>query len=147
MTHGFDTSLLVAHEVPSHAEGDGVRARVRMLRAAGDRFAIAAQVITEFVHIVTDPRRFATPLTIERALERARVWWNSPEIDRIEPDDEAVEWFLEAMARHHLGRKRVLDTLLAATYRSAGITSLLTLNAEDFGVFGEFSCLGPAEIS
>lgn len=144
MTHGFDTSLLVAHEVPGHADYAGVRARLSTLRAAGDRFAIASQVVTEFVHIVTDARRFSAPLTMERALDRARAWWNSPETERIEADDDAVKWFLESMARHQLGRKRVLDTMLAATYRSAGVTSLLTLNAADFAVFGEFACLGSA---
>ena len=65
-------------------------------------------------------------------------------MERIEPDDAAVKWFLEAMVRHQLGRKRVLDTMLAATYRSAGVTSLLTLNADDFAVFGEFACIGAA---
>lgn len=49
--------------------------------------------------------------------------------------------FLTAMAKHRLGRKRVLDTLLAGTYRNAGVTSLLTLNPGDFTVFGEFSCV------
>lgn len=38
----------------------------------------------------------------------------------------------------------MLDTMLAATFRGAGITSILTLNAADFTVFGEFTCLGPA---
>ncbi len=45
------------------------------------------------------------------------------------------------MSKHQLGRKRVLDTLLAGTFRSANITSLLTLNAADFVVFGEFTCV------
>ena len=31
--------------------------------------------------------------------------------------------------------------VLAATYRAAGVTSLLTLNSEDFAVFGEFACV------
>ncbi len=145
MTHGFDTSLLVAHEVAGHAIHAGVRERVAALRAAGERFAIAAQVLTEFVHIVTDARRFAAPLTMEQALERALAWWDSPDVARVETDDVAVKWFLDAMARHQLGRKRVLDTMLAATYRSAGVTSLLTLNGGDFAVFGEFACLGAAE--
>lgn len=142
MKHGFDTSLLVAHEAACHAGHAGVRQMVRDLRATGDGFAIAAQVVTEFVHIVTDTKRFTAALTIEQALERAQAWWDSPDVERVEPDDAAVQWFLEAMAKHQLGRKRVLDTMLAATYRSAGITSLLTLNGADFAVFGEFSCLG-----
>lgn len=142
MRHGFDTSLLVAHEVACHAGHAAARQRVHELRAAGDGFAIAAQVMTEFVHIVTDAKRFTVPLTMEQALARAQAWWDSPDVERVEPADDAVKWFLDAMARHQLGRKRVLDTMLAATYRSAGITSLLTLNAVDFDVFGEFACVG-----
>jgi hypothetical protein len=42
-----------------------------------------------------------------------------------------------------LGRKRILDTLLAATYWSAGIQSLLTTNAGDFAVLGGFQCISP----
>ena len=144
MTHSFDTSLLVAYEVACHGEHDAVRRQVAGLRQAGDRFAITAQVLTEFVHVVTDAKRFTEPLTMEQALERARAWWDSPDVGRCEADDEAVKWFLDAMAKHHLGRKRVLDTMLAATYHSEGITSVLTLNAADFTVFGEFACLGSA---
>jgi predicted nucleic acid-binding protein len=138
--YGFDTNLLVAHGVAGHTAHMGARQQVHDLRAAGEGLAIAAQVVTEFVHIVTDAERFSAPLTMAQALERARAWWDSPDVERVEPDDEAVKWFLDAMAKHQLGRKRVLDTMLAATYRSAGVTSLLTLNAEDFAVFGEFSC-------
>lgn len=96
------------------------------------------------MHVVTDAKRFTAPLTMGQALERAQAWWDSPDVERVEPDDGAVKWFRDAMARHQLGRKRVLDTMLAASYRSAGVTSLLTLNAADFVVFGEFACLGVA---
>jgi predicted nucleic acid-binding protein len=138
--HRFDTSLLVAHEVAGHARHLGARRRVRELRDAGEGLAIAAQVVTEFVHIVTDAKRFSALLTMAEAVERARAWWDSPDVERVEPDDDALKWFLDVMVKHQLGRKRVLDTMLAATYRSAGITSLLTLNAADFAVFGQFSC-------
>ncbi len=61
-------------------------------------------------------------------------------MQRVGPDEAAVSWFFAAMTKHQFGRKRVLDTLLAGTFHSAGITSLLTLNPADFGVFGEFTC-------
>ena len=44
--------------------------------------------------------------------------------------------------RRNLGR--LLDTLLAATYKQAGIRSLLTTNPADFAVFGVFTCVTPA---
>ena len=114
------------------------------MKAQGSRVALTALVLAGFVHIVTDARRFKIPLTMPQALAEAHAWWEASDVEQVPPDDDALKWFLEAMARHQLGRKRVLDTMLAATYRSAGVTSLLTLNAADFAVFGEFACLGPA---
>jgi hypothetical protein len=57
------------------------------------------------------------------------------------PTDAAITLFHTWMRRHQLGRKRVLDTLLAATYRATNVTSLLTLNTADFMVFDEFACV------
>ncbi len=142
MIHGFDTSFLVAAEVAEHPDHEGVWRRIRESKAQGDGFALTAAVLAEFVHIVTDVRRFKLPMTVPQALSEARGWLEASDVEHIVPDDEAVKWFLEAMSRYQLGRKRVLDTLLAATYRGAGITSLLTLNAADFATFGEFTCLG-----
>jgi hypothetical protein len=51
------------------------------------------------------------------------------------------------MARHGLGRKRVLDTLLAASFHTAGVKSILTLNPADFDVFGQFACVPIAPVS
>ena len=87
MRHGLDTSFLVAVEVDCHAEHAAARASAEALRRNDDRFAIAPQVVAEFVHIVTDAKRFSAPLTIERALERAKVWWDAKDVDRVSPDE------------------------------------------------------------
>jgi hypothetical protein len=62
---------------------------------------------------------------------------------RVFPDDAATRQFLAWLQQFSLGRKRLLDTLLAATYRQAGIQSLLTTNQVDFLVFGVFTCITP----
>ena len=141
MRHGLDTTFLVAVEVTCHPDHAAARALAKTLRQNGDRFAITPQVVAEFVHIVTDGRRFSAPLTVAQALQRAQVWWDAKDVDRVLPSDETVTWFLAALARHRLGRKRVLDTLLAGTFRSADISSILTLNPADFAVFNEFACV------
>ncbi len=141
LTHGLDTGFLVATEVSCHADHGAARTLANSLRQNGDRFALAPQTLAEFIHIVADPRRFSTPLTVPQALERAQVWWNASDVDRVWPDESSVSWFFAAMTKHQLGRKRVLDTLLAGTFHRANITSLLTLNPTDFAVFGEFRCV------
>jgi predicted nucleic acid-binding protein len=100
-------------------------------------------VLAEFVHVVTDLKRFTQPLTMDQALERAESWWESPEVDQLGSDAFSVRTFFIWMRQHRLGRKRILDTLLASTFREAGIQSILTTNARDFAVLGGFVCVVP----
>jgi predicted nucleic acid-binding protein len=143
MIHGLDTGFLVAAEVTEHGEHTGARATLARLLAAGDLIAIAPQVLAEFIHIVTDPRRFRQPLDMTTARQLAEQWWTAREVVRVFPDDAATRQFLAWLHQFALGRKRLLDTLLAATYRQAGIQSLLTTNQADFLVFGVFTCIRP----
>lgn len=56
---------------------------------------------------------------------------------------QAMELYFEWMTRHQLGRKRILDTILAATLHVADVRRLFTLNPADFRVFGVFELLVP----
>ena len=143
MIHGLDTGFLVAAEVREHAEHAAARDTLARLLSAGDLIAMAPQVLAEFIHIVTDPRRFAQPLDMTAAQQVAEQWWTAREVVRVFPDDAATRQFLAWLQQFSLGRKRLLDTLLAATYRQAGIPSLLTTNPADFTVLGAFTCITP----
>lgn len=139
MIHGFDTSFLVAVEVSSHKEHASARSRFQELLKAQDAFALAPQILAEFIYLVTDPRRFSSPLTVEQAVERAEIWWNAAEVVQVFPTAESTLLLLGWLEEHRLGRKRLLDTMLASTLQAGGVTSILTLNRDDFGVFGSFS--------
>ena len=139
MTHGLDTSFLVAVEVISHQDHAKAHARFQKLLKAGDTFSLSPQILAEFIHVVTDRRRFSSPLTLEQAVERAGIWWNAAEVVHLFPTAESTLLFLDWLDEHKLGRKRLLDTMLASTMQAGGITSILTLNRDDFDVFGTFS--------
>jgi predicted nucleic acid-binding protein len=128
----------VAAEVVEHASHPAARAKIAALVALGDGFAPAPQVLAEFIHVVTDARRFAEPLRMAAARDLAQRWWTAHEVTHIVPGEAAVAKFFAWHRGHDLGRKRILDTLLAATHQSAGITSLLTTNADDFSILGAF---------
>jgi predicted nucleic acid-binding protein len=104
---------------------------------------LAPQVLSEFVHIVSDERRFARPLTASQALARAELWWHAQEVVQVYPDADSVRLFFDWMRQYRLGRKRLLDTFLAATYFGNGVTSILSTNARDFATFGCFELLTP----
>lgn len=143
MIHGLDTGFLVAAEVVEHACHAEARAILTRLVAAGDTLAITPQVLAEFVHIVTDARRFSRPLSMPDAIRLAEEWWTARDMTMVFPDDRAARRFMAWLRQFSLGRKRLLDTLLAATYLEAGITSVLTTNPADFETFGSFTCVAP----
>ncbi len=59
------------------------------------------------------------------------------------PTNDAIRQFLVWLNQFALGRKRLLDTLLAATYLQSGILSILTTNPSDFAIFGVFTSISP----
>ena len=139
---GIDTTFLVQLEI---RESESHAAAMEVLRdriLGRDReAALAPQVLTEFVYIATDPRRFTQPLSVDQAVGKAGFWWNAREVARVYPDEESVAQFLAWMRGHRLGRKRLLDTLLAATYYGSGITMIATSNARDYRTFGVFELI------
>ena len=139
---GLDTTFLVQVEIQ---ETEGHLGALEVLRReilGRDRqAALAPQVLSEFIHVVTDRRRFARPLSMTQALAKANFWWNAAEVERIFPDDQAASQFFAWVREHALGRKRLLDTLLAATYYRSGVTRIVTSNARDFRVFGVFELI------
>jgi predicted nucleic acid-binding protein len=53
MIHGMDTGFLVSAEVVEHPDHVAARAILSRLLDAGDRVALAPQVLAEFIHVVT----------------------------------------------------------------------------------------------
>lgn len=143
MIHGLDTGFLVAAEVTEHVDHLAARATLARLLSAGDRIAIAPQILAEFIHVVNDPRRFTKPLDVHAACQVADAWWTSRDVVPTFPDSGVVRKFLDWLTQYSLGRKRLLDTLLAATYLQGGVHSILTTNPADFTVFGVFACITP----
>jgi predicted nucleic acid-binding protein len=136
---GIDTTFLVQvelREAPGHA---AARAWLdQTLSREGPVLGLAPQVLIEFIHVATDPKRFASPLSMNEALDRAQLWLEAGEVKPILPSAESSRLAFQWLRDHRLGRKRLLDTQLAATYYAAGVTSIVTSNAADFAVFGVF---------
>ncbi len=128
----------MAFEIVNHPSHEKVRGCMAEVVAAGDTLVAVPQMLAEFVHVASDPKRFPQPLSIPEALRRAEEFWNGLETEKLYPTDLAMRQFYDWMNEFRLGRKRILDTLLAATMKTAEVTSLLTLNPSDFRIFVYF---------
>jgi predicted nucleic acid-binding protein len=113
------------------------------LLARGHRLGVVPHVVEEFIHVSTDPRRFEHPLSMVEALEKADRWWHASEVQQVLTSADSFALFLEWMRGLRLGRRRIHDTLLAATCVTAGITEIVTSDREGFGQFAGLSIVDP----
>jgi len=139
---GSDTSFLVALSITEHLTHLRAHALLRQHRS-NELLALTPEVLAEFIHAVTDPRRFENAFSIGSALADARAWWNAEDVQRLLPTPDSVSLCLDWLTRHQLGRKRILDTMLAATLHTAGVRRIFTSNPDDFRIFGVFELLVP----
>lgn len=145
MSLGIDTDVLVSWAMLGAPHHDAAR---RFLETeVGTRqapIALTPQVCFEFIHVVTDPRRFTRPMEMEQAVSVARDLWDAPETIRVLPGPTMLHRVLELIDSLRLGRKRILDTALAVTLSEGGVARLATFNARDYEVFGFLEIVDPS---
>lgn len=135
---GIDTNILVADALPDHPEHRRVSRALNSCLSGGHQIALTPLVVSEFIHVSTDPRRFENPLSVAEAVAQTEFWTSSAETVLLSIDPTSHRQWLHWLAEHRLGRKRLLDTLLAATWHTAGVHEIFTLNPRDFEIFGVF---------
>ena len=144
MTLGVDTDVLIAWVMAGAPLHGAVRRLFEEeIHERGGRLALTPQVMHEFLHVSTDPRRFERPFSMAEAVEVGRTLVEAREIVWIMPGRDVLPRTLDLLKELKLGRKRILDTALAATLESAGIQRLATLNARDYEIFPFLQLMGP----
>ena len=77
------------------------------------------------------------------ALPLAKGYLGRSNVDCLSLNDRALQLALHLLERHRLGRKRIADTLLAATLLRHGVNSIVTCNPSDFAVFNDLEVIDP----
>jgi predicted nucleic acid-binding protein len=102
---GVDTNWLVAIAVESHSLHVVAEQSWSDAVAAGQRIGAVPQVLSEFVHVVTDPRRFEEPCPFESALSFAENWWDAEEVAQLFPTAASVRLGWQWMRLHRLANE------------------------------------------
>lgn len=140
---GLDCNILVQLALQDHPGNSATIASVQAEVQRGNSLAIAPLVINEFLHVITDQRRFSPPLTMVQALVWIEGFLAHTSVSVVQPSALSTRQTLGWMRQFNLGRKRILDTHLAAVLHTAGASRLVTSNPSDFAVFGVFEIITP----
>ena len=146
MRRGLDSNVLVAAHVPGHPSHAPVRRfLLNAARSSEDTLVVTPLVLHEFVHVVTDPRRFDPPIAMSEALAIAGLYLGRSNVECVAIGEEATRRAFELLDQHQLGRRRIADTLLAAALLTARVEELITCNRSDFEIFEALRVVDPRE--
>jgi len=140
---GLDCNILVQLALADHPANAATVASVHAEAQREGALGFPPLVVTEFLHVVTDAKRFGPPLTMTEALNWIEDFMANPAVDLLPPTQASVRQMLRWLRQFNLGRKRILDTHLAAVLHTAGVRRLLTSNPADFAVFGVLETVAP----
>ena len=144
MKLGLDTNVLVYAHVAALPEHPAVRGFLAAQLARREvTLVITPSVLHEFLHVVTDPRRFEPSVSMADAAALARLYLGRANVLCVPTDAEALAEALVLVERHRLGRKRLADSLLAATLVRHGVRDLVTCDRSDFEAFTALRLIDP----
>src|SRR6266567_4270021 len=107
---GLDTSFLIRVAIADAERHEAARQLfLTKVRTEKNKVALVPLVLSEFIHVVTDTRRFPHALSVESAVQEAKTWWLADDTVRLHTNDAAMALFFRWMMEFQLGRKRVLD--------------------------------------
>ncbi len=140
---GLDCNILVQLAVTDHPDRDSAITAIRAEVLLGNKLVFPPLIVTEFLHIVTDVRRFQPALEMSEALEWMEEFLANPGIQLVPPTDASLALTMRWMKQYGLGRKRILDTHFAAILQVHGVQRLVTSNPRDFKIFNIFEIISP----
>lgn len=140
---GLDCNILVQLALPDHPANSRTVSIVRAETAQGTALVFPPLIVTEFLHVATDERRFSPSISMTEALNWIERFLANDSVRVLEPKHDSLEQTFRWLKQYNLGRKRILDTHLAAVLHTCGVKRLLTSNPADFTVFGVLDIIVP----
>jgi predicted nucleic acid-binding protein len=104
---------------------------------------LTPMVLHELMHVITDKKRFEPPVSMPEALALVRLYLDASNVECLAIDAQSVQRTLHLLDEHRLGRKRIADSLLAATLLRHGVHELITCDPADFQLFDQLECIDP----
>jgi uncharacterized protein len=137
-----DTNILVyAHRTdsPWHSRAAGC---VRELAEGPVAWAVPWPCVHEFLAVVTHPRIYRPPSTVELAAAQVDAWLESPTVVLLGETDGHWESLRKVLVAGKVNGAQVHDARVAALCAAHGVRQLLTAD-RDFGRFPNIKVRNP----
>lgn len=144
---GLDSTFLIdLYWIDSPRHKNAVQLFSKLSKEAS-KLLIFYNCFNEFIHVITDSKRFENAFSMKQALEIVETWCCMEEIQVIYPDDSSFTRERTWLNLYNLGRNRLNDTSMAACYAQYGVSKIITANPSDFKNFEIFESIDYSDYS
>lgn len=138
----IDTNILVyAHRRDSEWH-EPAAALMKSLAEGRIEWAIPWACVHEFLAIVTHPKIYEPPSTIEQATAQVDAWFGSPSLVLLTETDDHWVTLKELVSKGKVQGPMIHDARIAALCLTNGVAELLTAD-RDFGRFSALAVRNP----
>lgn len=127
---GVDTNILVAAHRRDHEWHERAAARVRELAEGSAQWAIPWACLHEFLAIVTHPRIFRPPTSLEQAIDQVDAWHETRRLILISEPAGYWQTLCKNLTAGRMAGPRVHDARVAATCVINGVSELWTADRD-----------------
>ena len=107
------------------------------------KMGICPQVVGELYATITNPKKASHPLSPSEAIDAITPIWEAENTQRIFPKQETLELTLDLVKRYQLKSLDFFDAQIVATMLDNGISTIYTVNEQDFAIFEEIKAVNP----
>jgi len=137
-----DTNILVYAHRRDCVFHEAASAAVRALAEAPAPWAIPWPCLHEFLAVVTSPRIFKTPTSIDKALRQVHAWRSAPSLSLLHEAPGYWECLQDVLARSRVRGPQVHDARIAALCVFHRVRELWTAD-RDFSRFSSIATHNP----
>lgn len=137
-----DTNILVSAHRRDSGFHRAASSRLRDLAEGQPSWALPWPCVHEFLAIVTHPRIYDPPSSLEAATDQVAAWLESPSVVLLSEGDDHWDRLSSAVMEARIAGPVVHDARIVALCRSHGVEALWTID-RDFGRFPELKTFNP----
>ena len=139
----LDTNILVYAVEEDNPLHEKAAALINRVNAGALLICLSPQIIGELYSTITNPRKIVKTCPPDEAVDITRSIWEMDTVLKIFPKRETVELTLDLVKRYQLKSLDFFDAQIVATMLDNGVTTIYTVNEQDFAIFEEIKAVNP----
>ena len=124
----------------------GARAILDVINKGELRVCLSPQVLGEFYAVITNPRKLERALSPQEAAGVVERFLSSDAVLKLYPQKSTLGLTLKLVKHYQIKALDFFNAQIVATMLDNGVTTIYTVNKQDFVIFEEIEALNPLRV-